>query len=190
MRYIILWLLMVYSTAAVAKGTDPLKPRSVDFCGREMFFAFSGKDFDEYIPQGESLDNWTHLASIRVVRNCSDPKKFARGMAELVESDNPHSQSAEHLDSRNQIAYIDFVTWPRDGAYVEFNIFRIEKSDSNCLIVYQYAQRAYKEQKKFLLELRSLREQTIAEMTDRGLTINKPRIIDKKISTKTRSVQR
>jgi hypothetical protein len=183
-------LLVLCCTAAAAKNAAPSKPESVDFCGHQLFFAFAGQNFDEYIPHGQTLETWTRLASIRTVKNFDDPLEYAKRFAEQIKKDNPLSSSAIGHNQKKQIAIIDFITWPRDLSYVEFNIWRIEKSGNNGLIAYQYAEREYKEQKKFLLVLKDLRLQTITEMRDRGLTINKSPNTNPQVSSRSRQSNR
>jgi len=173
MRYANWIFVLVLCCTAAAENPVPGTPKSVDFCGHQLFFAFAGNGFDEYIPHGETLENWKRLASIRKIKSNVDPLVYAKSLAELVKADNPLSSSAVRYNENKQIAIIDFITWPRDVSYVEFNIFRVEKNGNNDLTVYQYAEREYDEPKKFLLALKDLRSQTIREMTDRGLTINK-----------------
>jgi hypothetical protein len=155
-----------------------------------LFFAFAGKDFREYIPPNETLENWTRLASIRTVKNCDDPEKYAESMDLLLTKENPLAHSAILYHPKKHIAIIDFITWPRNVSYAEFNIFRIEKNGPNGLIAYQYAVREYKDKKKFMLALKDLREQTKTEMIDRGLVLYKPQSHTIEASSRSRQLQR
>jgi hypothetical protein len=170
----VLVIVALYSmaTANEIAGTT----ESVEFAGHQLLFAFQGKGFREYIPPGETLDHWTKLASIRTVPNCNDPEEYARTLARLVDRDTVGgAASAIVYNPKKGIAILDFATWPPDVAYVEFNVWRIEKRLNGGLIAYQYAVRRYENKKEFMIRLKDFRQDMQREMIDYGVKINPPR---------------
>jgi hypothetical protein len=178
------------SVIARAKESDSTKKESVEFAGQQLFYAFTGVNFKEYIPAGETLDHWTKLASIRTFKNLNEPESYARALGQRVKQDNPLSQSAIVYNPKKNIAIIDFITWPKDLAYVEFNIFRIERNGKSGLVAYQYAVRDYDNQTAFLKALKELRQSMQIEMMDRGMTLNKPQTGRAQTSARSRQFQR
>jgi hypothetical protein len=174
MRIVYLMLLLAACcTAAVAKTAPANKPQSVSFGGHQLFFAFAGKDFEEYIPRGETLEHWNRLVSIRRFGQLDDVEKYAERLADVVKQSNARSKPVVAYNSKTKVAIIDFVAWPADDSYTEFNIFRVEPAKTGQgIVAYQYAVREYQDTKKFMRALKDLRAKTIREMTDRGLTIH------------------
>jgi hypothetical protein len=175
MRYAICIFLLALSPI-VAAAKDPLasRPESVDFCGRQFFFAGARRDYAEYIPQGQTLKNWTQLVAIRTGDGFDDPRVYAQEVITLIKKSDPLSRSAMRYSAKKESAILDYITSPADRSYIEFNILKIEKNGENSIVAYQYVVREYKDQKRFLESLKDLRLQTINEMIDRGLTINEP----------------
>jgi hypothetical protein len=169
----LLLLLAACCTAAVAKTAPANKPQSVTFGGERLFFAFAGKDFEEYIPRGETLEHWNRLVSIRRFDHLDDVEKYAERLAEVVKQSDARSKPIIAYNPKTKVAIIDFVAWPKDDSYAEFNIFRVEPAtNGRGIVAYQYAVREYQDTKKFVRGLKDLRAKTIQEMTDRGLTIH------------------
>ena len=149
---------------------------SVEFDGQRLVFAFEsnnpGEHFKEYIPQGENLDSWTKLAAIREYSKIDDPKQLAERMAQLLKKQNPDAQSAIAGNPKTGAVVLDFVTWPPDHSFVEFNVFKIEKQEPHGIVAEQYAVRDYKDVIAFLKNLKPLRTKLRTAMIEDGLTQN------------------
>lgn len=151
----------------------------VTFDGVKLLLEFDTKDdnqaLKEYIPEGETLEKWERLASVRVFKKFDDPKNATEALALGVKTHNPLAQLAiKHLADKGE-SVIDFVTWPPDGSFVEFNVFKYVKHKQGGLVAYQYALRKYgdEESKQFLRDLRPLRLRLVKLMTEKGLDTNK-----------------
>jgi hypothetical protein len=168
--------------ACVALAKEPRSPNAatVEFDGHTLLFAFKGTNpgekYREYIPKEEKLESWTKYAAIRHYTNHKDPLDFAKAVAQMVKQHNPLSQSAVLHNKETGAAIIDFITWPPDGAFVEFNIFKFQKDGAGGLIAHQYAVREYGEHTEFMLGLKELRQRLINSKVTDGLVIKEPRV--------------
>lgn len=160
------------------RGQTAPAVESVVFDGQTLVLASQKKNasesLKEYIPPREKLESWTTLASIREYTSQNDPMLLAKTMAEMLKKQNPDAQSAILQNQKTGDVMIDFVTWPADSAFVEFNVFKFTKREGGGIVAQQYAIREYKQQSEFLKNLKALREKVIQAMGKDGLTMNKP----------------
>jgi hypothetical protein len=67
---------------------------------------------------------------------------------------------------------VDFVVWPPDVSFVEFNVFKYSKREEGGIEAQQYAVRAYgKEGQEFLKGLKAVRERLVPLMAEDGLAV-------------------
>jgi hypothetical protein len=179
MRYTIIILaawFCVFQTA-VALEKSPPKKESVTFDEKRLYLAVEGDNpgetVKEYLPEGQKLDSWEQLASIREYAQLDDPKAVAENLVRLLKQQNPSAphQLVQKQDTREVM--VDFVTWPADVSFVEFNVFKYSKKKDGGLIAQQYALRNYSDPQKFLRELKPVRERLVKLMGDEGLRQNK-----------------
>jgi len=167
------------STRGATAGSTAAVPASkewVEFNGQRLVFAFEGKNpveiLREYIPTGEKLDSWTQFAAIHEYPAQIDPMVFARTMADALKKKNPAFQSAIHQNDKTGEVMIDFVMWPADTSFIEFNVFRLQKKEGGGIVAQQYAVRAYEKQMDFMKGLAALRAKLLPLMGTNGLTIH------------------
>ena len=60
---------------------------------------------------------------------------------------------------------VDFVVWPADASFVEWNVFKYAKRPEGGVVAEQYALRAYEDSEAFLKGLRPVRERLVELMT-------------------------
>lgn len=152
--------------------------KSLTFDGQTLNLAWEGGTADapirEYIPAGENLEKWTHLASIREWVDLNDPIELAAGTLETVKQTYPGAphNMAENPDTGETV--IDFLVGPPDGSFVEYNIFKYAKRPGGGVIAQQYAVRNYDNPTEFAdKELSAIRGRVINEMATDGLQIVK-----------------
>lgn len=156
-------------------SSAPAAEKTISFDGQIYYVAFhksdGGKSVTEYLPKGGKLDSWVRLVAIRTLPGEENPKLAALGLVRTLKLQNPQAQSAmmQHPSSKDVI--VDFVTWPQDGKFIEFNIFRYSKLAKNKgLLLQQYAQRAYGDKTNaFLASLGSERQRLVNLMVKDGL---------------------
>lgn len=146
---------------------------AVVFDGKKFIQAFHKSDdtqsITEFLPEGQDLKSWTQLASIRTFPKLTEPRTAAAGLLRAVRENNPNAKSIMAENPKNGDVIIDFVTWPRDQSFVEFNIFRYTKKGGG-LLMEQYAQRAYgNDARDLLIKLKSERQRLVDLMAKRGL---------------------
>jgi hypothetical protein len=176
---------ILFLATAAAYAEDPLdnaqatKRESVKFDGQTLELAWENDDpsetIKEFIPAGENLEAWTHLASIREYPNLNDPKQVVDNLVRLVKERSPQSPAGILENPKTGAVIIHFVVWPEgqkspeDSPFVEFNIFRYQKRTGGGLVAQQYALRDYKRIKEFLRKLPDVRTRLIDEMAKSGL---------------------
>lgn len=161
---------------AAADEPSPAADEQVHFDGETLELAFEGEDTDaaikEFLPAGEKLERWTRLAAIRRFNNLDDPVAYATATIKELKEKYPQSPSSVIENPKTGVVVLDFVVWPEDGSFVEFNVFRYEKRPGGGLVSQQYAVRAYGDkQEPFLLGLRDVRERLVAHMAGEGLQV-------------------
>lgn len=104
------------------------------------------RSLNEYIPPGETLDKWTKMLALHIYHNQQiSPEQFALELMKLVVKLNPDAPKPAIAGKSSQgDIVIDFVTWPQDKAYIEYNVFKFKKGNQpGDIIGYQYAMRSY-----------------------------------------------
>ena len=64
---------------------------------------------------------------------------------------------------------VDFIAWPPDRAFTEFNLFRYGKRDGGGVVAQQYAIRVYGDATTFLRGLKAERVRLLNAMAKDGL---------------------
>lgn len=157
--------------AVHADGQAP--PQRLAFDGQILVLAWQGgspgETVREYIPPGERLESWTKLASLREYPKLDDPRAVVASLVRALKQQNPAAQSAMIENPATGEVIVDFVTWPADRAFVEFNIFKYARKPGGGLVAQQYALRDYQDTTGFLKSLRPVRERLVGLMAKEGL---------------------
>jgi hypothetical protein len=96
----------------------------------------------EYVRDGETVDNWTTLVAVRNFPKLDDPGRAAAELVKTLKASNPLARFQLLVKEDESEAMVDFITWPQDGSYAEFNVFRYLKRPGYAgLIAYQFAYR-------------------------------------------------
>jgi hypothetical protein len=148
-------------------------PQRLTFDGQILVLAWqggsAGESVREYVPAGEKLESWTKLASIREYPKLEEPRAVAANLVRALKQQNPAAQSAMIENPATGEVIVDFVTWPADRAFVEFNIFKYGRRPGGGLVAHQYALREYQDTTGFLRGLRPVRERLVGLMAKEGL---------------------
>ncbi|MEX2114893.1 MAG: hypothetical protein WD845_16995 [Pirellulales bacterium] len=173
MRFAIAALACMACCSTVARASDdsagPAK-ESVRFDGHLLDLASQdetpGQSLKEYIPAGETLEHWTKLAAIREYDALDDPKPVVGEFLQQLKKQYPESPCSVIENPTTGEVIIDFVVWPADASFVEFNVFKYQKRTGGGLIAEQYALREYQDAEGFLKGLRPVRERLVELMTE------------------------
>ena len=170
----VLAALLFAAVASVAHALDALPGvRAIAFDGKRLVQADEGKTaverWREFLPLGDKFERWTVLASIREYPGHADPKALAGELVRALKRSTPDAPMSilEHPGSGDVL--VDFITWPPDRAFVEFNLFRYGKRDGGGVVAQQYALRAYGDASDFLRRLKSERPKLLDAMAKGGL---------------------
>jgi len=147
--------------------------RAVAFDGKRLAQAAQGgtpvERWREFVPDGEAIARWTHLASIREYPGHADPTTLATGLLQALKKQNPDAPSSFIRHPATGEVIVDFVTWPPDRAFTEFNLFRYGKREGGGVVAQQYALRRYGDAADFLRGLKAERVRLVDLMAKEGL---------------------
>lgn len=174
MRFFRFLLLLLTATGWLrAQEAVPTKRESVSFDGVVLIIKSSQdnprEQIKEFLPVGENFESWTKLASIRDYPKHTDPRVMAENLVRVLKKQNPGAQSAIIQNPKNGDIIVDFVTWPADQSFVEFNIFKYSKKEGGGVLAQQYALREYKDTEGFLRSLKPERMRLVNLMANGGL---------------------
>lgn len=147
MRYL-LGMSLVCSLAAFASAAEPLVEPSLLMFAEEPFvcrFAVGNaqEKLAEFTRADETIDNWQKLVAVRhyPLADCT-PAAAAAEVVKALQRANPLARHQLLVKDDGSEALLDFVTWPADARYAEFNAFRYLKEKSHPgLVSYQFAYR-------------------------------------------------
>jgi len=118
-------------------------PKIVNICGITFHRAFeeskNGVFLIEYVPENETVENWTYLFAIRKEQFPYSPIIRVKGFAEHLKRKNPDWGMRVLNNEATGDAMIDFLIWPEDNSYVEFNVWKFMQAEDRRLISYQFA---------------------------------------------------
>ena len=182
MRQLVASFVVLACVLNVVRAESPESPRTVEtiqFDGQTLQLAFEGNDpgatIKEFVPAGEKLDSWTKLAAIREFDDLNDPVAYGVATVAELKKKYPLSPSSLIENPKTGGVIVDFVVWPEDALFAEFNVFMYEKRAGGGLISQQYALRAYGDDSKaFLKNLRPVRERLVELMAKDGLKLTEP----------------
>lgn len=178
-------LVVLFTSLPPAEAKTPkfaAPPKYVKFDGVKLNLAWQGEDPEhpvaEFIPTGETLEKWTHLASIRRFPEQDDPQGLAKRTIEGVAEQYPGAPTNLQNDPRGSDAVIEFIVSPPDDSFAEYNLFRYAKDPQGGVVAEQYALRGYGDRQEFLDSLTEQRQRLLDEMAATGLEL--PKSVKKK----------
>jgi hypothetical protein len=162
------------STEDDALPGDTLHNPPMTFDGQKLNFASKAGNADgtaviEYLPAGQNLEKWTKLAAVWTYAEINEPQRLADAILDDLNKKGPDAAAHKNNSQNPDEAVIDFLAWPDDKSYVEFNVWKFRKRDGGGVIGEQYAVRDYTDPKKFVSELGPQREKLVKEMINNGL---------------------
>jgi hypothetical protein len=178
MRHVLSLLVVVsfFPAAAIAAEKADLPVETVRFGDQHFELAWEIKsasnNMKEFIPKGQTLRSWTTFVGVYEYPLIDDPRAFAHQMAESIKHQNPRAQSAMAYDPKTGVAIIDFVTWPVDAKFIEYNVFKFERHPEKGIVGYQYAVRDYNDKRTFFKNLEALRKQSLKTMSVEGVVVH------------------
>jgi len=165
------------STSPAEEARAALPKASVHFDDQTMRLAYATSNdamtLMEFIPDGQTLDDWTTLAAVYVYNNAViGPQKRADVLAAQIRKSNPKSPiaSQDSPDSRQKV--ISFPLWSPGEPFVEFNVFAFGTDGNGNDVGLQYAIRKTTTPEAFLQrDFEPLRERLVKMLLRDGLHI-------------------
>jgi hypothetical protein len=147
----------------------------IQFDGGKLFLAWQaendGDTIKEYIPAEQDLNTWTKLAAVRTFAKLSNARQFAEGMVEKLHEDSPDAPSNITENKNTHEVVLDFVAWPKDKSFAEFNVWKLRELPGGGIEADQFAVRDYQNPEGFVKNLKTLRERLIQAMAKEGLHV-------------------
>lgn len=130
--------------ASPAAADAAAEGQSIEFDGDTYVEQFESATPDfrlmEFVRADETVDNWTKLLAVRNFMKLEDPGQSAAAVGKTLQQVQPGAKYRLLEKEDGSEAIIDFITWPADGSYLEFNIHRyLKKPGYPGLISYQFA---------------------------------------------------
>jgi hypothetical protein len=100
----------------------------------------------EYIPDGEAMEHWSHLVSVRVLKDLSDPANYLQIVEANVAKSNPSNRSRLLQVDATKDLVLDFLVFGANAAsqqFAEWSLMRCKYVPGAGLVVFQYAVRYY-----------------------------------------------
>ncbi|MBL9165178.1 MAG: hypothetical protein JNL18_20800 [Planctomycetaceae bacterium] len=175
--YIVLFGLVAlansWSKAHAETSKTAAPPKYVTFDGQRLNLAWQNENPElpiaEFIPEGETLEKWTQLASIRRFPEQDDAQALAQRTVEGVAEQYPGAPTNLQSDPDGGDAVIEFIVTPPDDSFAEYNLFRYAQDAAGGVVAEQYALRGYGDRQEFLDELTERRQKLLDEMAASGL---------------------
>lgn len=164
----------VLAAATSAHALDALRGApAISFDGKRLVQADQGKTavetWREFLPPGDGFQRWTVLASIREYPGHDDPRALAGELVRALKRSTPDAPMSMIQHPQSGDVIVDFITWPADRAFVEFNLFRYGKRPGGGVVAQQYALRAHGDASDFLRKLETERPRLVDAMAKHGL---------------------
>lgn len=145
----------------------------VQFDGEKLGLAWQadndGDTIKEFIPAGENLDTWKKLAAVREFPKVGDAREFAELMVQKLREDSPDAPNTITKNDKTGEVVLDFVAWPKDKSFVEFNVWKFRPRPQGGIFAEQFAVRDYKDPEGFVKNLKNVRERLVDAMSKGGL---------------------
>ncbi len=173
-------LLAAGAATAGAETPQPDLPKaSVQFDGQTMWLAYAASNdamtLMEFIPDGQTLEDWTHLAAIHTYHNAqTGPRKRADALAAQIRKTYPEAPvtSLDGPDSRQSV--VAFALWSANEPFVEFTVFAFGAGSDGTDVGLQYSIRRKCAPEVFLQrDFEPLRDRLVKSILREGMRIAK-----------------
>lgn len=131
----------------------------------------SSEHWRDFIPADDDRKAWTRFASIREYAKIDDPKMVAGDRVRVLKRDFPQAHAGVLHNKTTGEVIIDFITWPADRKYVQFDVLRYSRNPKGGVIAQQYALRRYEFAPDFVAAFKSERHRLVNQMATHGLTV-------------------
>ena len=141
------WLIVAGGYLSAAADDSFVEPRELEFAKETYIGRFVAvnehEKLAEFTRAGDPLEDWQKLVAVRHYPLANGtPAQAAAAVVRALQATNPLAKFQLLVKEDGSEALVDFITWPKDGTYAEFNAFRyIKKPNQAGLVSYQFAYR-------------------------------------------------
>jgi len=177
----LLFLCLLVAGVDTSHAGDPqanLPKARVDFDGQSMRLAHAASDSTltlmEFIPDGQTLDNWKSIAAIHTYTQGSiGPRKRADALVAQIKQSHPEAPVAS-LDSPDlRQSVVSFALWSAGEPFVEFTVFAFGMGNDGTEVGLQYSVRIQSTPEVFIQkEFAPLRDRLVKMILREGLRIS------------------
>lgn len=165
-------MVMLVVCLPLAAETASTEKKSIEYDGEAYLLAHTDATTDqaleEYLREGETLENWTKMVSVRAFKSFNDPKELVRLFVGELKKQHPNAPYEVARIPETREVLLDFVTWPPDGTYAEINIWKFRKISAG-VVAFQFALRKG-DTRAVLTEYKKTRPQMLQVMTGARFT--------------------
>ncbi len=161
-------------SAAAAEASpesgDAEAGQSIEFDGDSYVEQFANATPEirlmEFVRPNETVDHWTKLLAVRNFTQLDDPGQSAAAVGKTLQQMQPEAKYRLLEKEDGSEAIIDFITWPADASYLEFNIHRyLKKPGLPGLVSYQFAYKFTDTSPESQQKFQELRAKWVDEMS-------------------------
>lgn len=105
---------------------------------------------NQYIPFGQTLDNWTSMFALRKFPNMRNPEEAVSNVTQTLEVDHPETSFKVTADEATGDRGVDFLIWTQDKQQTEFDIHIYQQRDG-AVVGKMFLMRGYGESGHFSL---------------------------------------
>ena len=132
----------------------------------------------EFVRPNETVENWTKLLAVRNFTQLDDPGQSAAAVGKTLQQMQPEAKYRLLEKEDGSEAIIDFITWPADASYLEFNIHRyLKKPGLPGLVSYQFAYKFTDTSPESQRKFQELRAKWVDEMSEADWNVEFERAI-------------
>lgn len=113
---------------AIPPGTPSFQFNKIDYV------LVSNSDVvNQYIPFGQTLDNWTSMFALRKFPNMTSPDEAVKNVTQTLEIEHPETMFKVTPDEATGDRGVDFVIWTEDKQLSEFDVHIYQQRDGGVL---------------------------------------------------------
>ncbi len=110
------------STQNIRNPNIPEGTPSFRFANKDYVLVSSSDIVNQYIPFGETLQNWKSMFALRKFPNMKTPGEAVSNVTEKLKVDHPETRFKVTRDPKTGDHGVDFVIWSQDKQETEFDV--------------------------------------------------------------------
>lgn len=113
---------------AIAEGTPSFRFGNIDYV-----LVSSSDIVNQYIPFGQTLQNWTSMFALRKFPNMADPDEAVSNVTQKLKVDHPETRFKVTRDPNTGDQGVDFLIWSQDKQETEFDVHIYQRRNGGVI---------------------------------------------------------